>query len=114
MAQWGYKSANGTYIDCAASPRPVEALDEQAAPWRDLGTGFTQLGFSTKEVCFVYQVSGATEKGFVVEAIGDCDGDGNRILYVGTERVLPPHVIGTDAGDAALTLALGTRGDMKD
>ena len=106
--------SSGTYINCTVSPRPVEALDENAVPWRDLGTGFTDIGFTpSAKVRFVYQVSGATEKRFVTESLGDTDGDGKRILFVSSEGP-GPHVIGSDWRDASLPLSLGTREDTGD
>ena len=109
-----YKLVNGTYLNCAASPRAVENLDGTAVPWQDLGTGFTEIDFTVSgEVRYIYQVSGATETSFVAEALGDTDGDGNRILFVATEST-GHHVIGTDPRDADLILTLGTRNDTED
>ena len=103
--------SNGHYLYCALSPRSVEELDENAVPWQDLGTGFTEIGFATNTpVRFVYQCT-VTETGLVIEALGDTDGDGKRILFVSSEST-GPCVVGP--ADAALPLSLGTRADTKD
>ena len=68
------------------------------------------IGFSTiAKLRFVYQAK-KTKTGFVAEALGDTDSDGNRILYVVTEST-EPHIIGTHPDDAKLTLTLGTMAD---
>ncbi len=147
LAEEGYKLGNGTYLNCAASPRTVENLDETAVPWQDLG-GFTDIYFfpsstplpenirknirfnrrktllptilalfriilfdKQHKVRYIYQVSYATETSFVAEALGDTDGDGNRILFVATE-LESPRVVGPS--DADLTLTLGTHYDTDD
>lgn len=116
LDQERYKLAHGTYLNCAVSPRTPAELDKKAVPWKDLGTGFTAIGFSTSgNVRFIYQVT-ATETGFVAEALGDTDGDGNRILFVATEST-GPHIIGDPnytAVDGSITLSLGTRADTED
>ena len=106
------KLSNGTYLNCVASPRAVENLDETAVPWQDLG-GFTDIDFTVSgDVRFIYAVT-ATKTSFVAEALGDTDGDGDRILFVVTEST-GPHVIGSYPQDAKLTLTLGTHNDTKD
>jgi hypothetical protein len=107
-----YKLVNGTYLDCATSPRLVP--DENAVQWQDLGGGFTTMDFATSEkVRFIYGVFQATKTSFVAEALGDTDGDGNRILFVATES-MSHHVIGSAPGDTDLILTLGTRNDTED
>ena len=70
-------------------------------------------GFATREdQRFVYQAK-KTDMGFIVEALGDTDSDGNRILYVVTDNT-EPHLIGTHPDDAKLTLTLGTMADTSD
>jgi prepilin-type N-terminal cleavage/methylation domain-containing protein len=120
MAEDAYKLTSGTYIDCAASPRAAADLataGQNSVAWADTGGatgGFTTIGFQTNgPVRFVYQVSGSTTTAFVGEALGDTNADGNRVLYVATPTT-NPHVVGTDAGDAALTLALGAATDTVD
>lgn len=114
LLEKGYQVANGTYLNCAASPRLATALDETAVAWKDLGTGFTEIGFSpSASLRFAYQVSGSTIASFVAEALGDTNADGNRILFVATPNK-GPHVIGSDPDDGTLTLALGATTDTKD
>jgi type II secretory pathway pseudopilin PulG len=120
MAQENYRLANGSYLDCAVSPRPAADLataGQTAVAWVDSGGatgGFTQIGFTTSaDVRFAYEVGDSTTTSFVAEALGDTNADGNRILYVATQNK-GPHVIGADAGDASLTLALGTTSDTAD
>jgi len=111
IAQEGYRLTEGTYVDCPQHPA--------AAPDRvpDLWTGnanYNAIGFSTSsKVRFVYQVSAISPIEFVGEALGDTDGDGDRVLFIITEDDAP-HLIGTKPGDAGLTLALGTMGDTAD
>ena len=112
MGEEAYKLANGTYLDCAASPRAVKDLDGTTMPWQDLGTGFTGIDFAPfGKVRFIYQVSRATTTGFVVEALG-VDKNGNRIFYVATESI-GPHLFGTNPSDVELTLSLGTTDDTQ-
>lgn len=110
--QEAYKLANGTYINCSASPRATP--DQNAVPWVDTDGatgGFTAIVFQPRgAVRFVYAVQ-ATETSVVIEALGDTDGDGNRILFIATNTT-SPHVLGP--GDAKLTLTLGTHNDTKD
>jgi len=77
-----YKLSNGTYVDCATSPRIATAVNEQSVAWADLGTGFTAIGFATNaNVRFAYAVNNASTTSFLGEARGDTDGDGNFILF---------------------------------
>ena len=115
LSEEGYKLANGTYIDCATSPRA--APDQNAVAWADAGGaagGFTAIGFQTSaDVRFVYGVNNSNTTSFLAEALGDTDGDGNRILFVATEA-MGPHVIGTDARDAGLAPVVGAAADTAD
>jgi len=112
LSEEGYKLANGTYINCATSPRATP--DGNTVPWVDTGGNFATIDFSVfGNVRFVYAVNQANETSFVAEALGDTDGDGNRILIVATESTAP-HIIGSQPGDAKLTLTLGTANDTKD
>jgi hypothetical protein len=112
LSEEGYRLAKGTYINCATSPRVTP--DQNAVQWVDTGGGFTTIDFMVAaNVRFVYAVNQATETSFVAEALGDTDGDGNRILIVATEST-SPHIIGSQPGDARLTLTLGTANDTKD
>jgi prepilin-type N-terminal cleavage/methylation domain-containing protein len=118
MLQEQYKLANGSYLDCAASPRAATTLataGHNAETWADLGGatgGFTKIGFNTSSgVRFVYQVSGASATAFVAEGLGDTNSDGNKVLYVATQNA-GQHVVG--AGDSALTLVLGSSSDTAD
>lgn len=114
LAEESFKLANGTYLDCVTSPRVVANLDQSAAAWQDLGTGFTNIGFQTSgDVRFVYGVNNSGTTSFLAEALADTDGDGNNILFVANQE-MGPHVIGTDARDAALIPAVGTAGDTAD
>ncbi|MBI1927357.1 prepilin-type N-terminal cleavage/methylation domain-containing protein [Candidatus Poribacteria bacterium] len=120
LAEEAYKLGNGSYLDCAASPRAAAALataGQTAVAWADTATGFTNIGFTTTaNVRFVYQVSSASTTAFVAESLGDTNADGNRILFVATQNS-GPHVIGDPtytAVDGAITLALGTVTDTAD
>jgi type IV pilus assembly protein PilA len=96
LSEEGYKLANGVYIDCQASPRATP--DETSLAWADLGTGFTDIGFTTSAaVRFVYAVSGATTTSFLAEARGDTNGDANYIMFVASQSEGPRLVTGGDA-----------------
>ncbi len=114
MSQENYKLATGAYIDCVVSPRPVAdlaTLGQNSVAWTDLGGatgGFTQIGFATSaDIRFCYEVNGSSTIGFVAGALGNTNADTNQILFLATQ-VKGPHVVGSDAGDAAIaTLPLG-------
>ncbi|MFB3041449.1 MAG: type IV pilin protein [Candidatus Poribacteria bacterium] len=104
-----YKLSNGSYIDCAVSPRIVADISETTFAWTDLGTGFTSIGFATNApVRFAYAVTGSSTTSFLGEAIGDTDGDGNNILFV-TGPTDEPRLVRT--GDA---VTLGAVTDTSD
>jgi len=109
-AEEAYKMTNGTYIDCAASPRDVSDLataGNQTVTWQDRGTGFTAIGFQPNSgVRFVYQVTGATSTTYTAGAIGDTDADGNQVLFIATPSRGPHLVDGTDITDAGGTLSI--------
>ena len=120
MAEENYRLATGSYLDCAVSPRAALTLataGQNSVAWVDSGGatgGFTNIGFTTNaDVRFTYQVSSSGTTSFLAEALGDTNADTNQILYV-SNQLKGPHVIGTDATDAALTLALGTTADTAD
>ena len=100
LSQEAYKLTNDTYINCLASPRVVADIDQDPFPWGDLDTGFTTIGFDTnKSVRFSYAVAAdATNPHleYYAGAIGDTDGDGDRILYI-SSQVLGPHEAAGDA-----------------
>ncbi len=87
-------------------------MDEQSVPWTVIGpapTNFDGIGFSTNaDVRFAYEVTAATASTFFAEALGDTNGDGNRILYVCNEGEGPRAVLGTDSP------GLGATTDIKD
>ena len=90
LSEEGYKLSNGTYLDCAASPRLIADLDETSVAWADLGTGFTDIGFTTSaDVRFAYVVSGSTTIAFLAEATGDTDGDADTIIFEASQSEGP-------------------------
>lgn len=114
-AEEAYKMVNGSYIDCAASPRDPTTLStagNQSVTWSDLGTGFTTIGFQpNSEVRFVYEVAGASSTDYTAGAIGDTDADGDQILFIATPS-RGPHVV--DANDTIPTGFLGGEADAND
>ncbi|MFQ6041208.1 MAG: type IV pilin protein [Candidatus Poribacteria bacterium] len=99
-----YKMVNNAYIDCAASPRGSAAVDENPAAWSVpvAGAGFDAIGFQPNaSVRFAYAVGGADSTTYSVGAVGDTNGDTNRILYIATESAGPHVVVTGDADDGA-------------
>ena len=79
-----YKTKNGIYIECKASPARG-GNDWRADEWDDSG-GFTEIGFSPDDkVCFQYAVT-VNEDGqsYVITATGDIRQDGMPTIYTMT------------------------------
>ena len=95
--QESYKMVNNSYIDCLAAPRASTAVDQDPLAWAST-PGFTAIGFEPNaSVRFAYAVGGASSTEYSVGAVGDTNGDTNRILYIATEAA-GPHVV--VAGDS--------------
>ena len=95
--QESYKMVNNSYIDCAAAPRASTAVDQDPLTWASTA-GFAAIGFAPNaSVRFAYAVGGASSTEYSVGAVGDTNGDANRILYIATEAA-GPHVV--VAGDS--------------
>jgi prepilin-type N-terminal cleavage/methylation domain-containing protein len=102
--QESYKMVNNAYLDCEAAPRGSDVVDEAPQAWAVpvAGDGFDLIGFAPNaSVRFAYAVGGADSTTYSVGAIGDTNGDTNRILYIATESAGPHVVVTGDADDLA-------------
>jgi hypothetical protein len=75
------------YVSAEPAPRPAHAVDGNAVPWAS-NDGFDKLGWAPDDVGAVvgsYRVA-ATATGFTVTGTCDLDGDGERAVFVATEK----------------------------
>jgi hypothetical protein len=89
-AELAYQKPFGEYVSAAPAPRAISSLDGNAVAWTS-NEGFDKIGWSpekklgTSEIYGSYKVS-ATNTGFTITGTCDLDGDGERAIWIATEK----------------------------